>query len=257
MDRLTSGAALAREMETSVPRVVRAADRLGIERTVGGRLTLTPAEVQVLRDELGFVPRIDGLRRSEVMVLAALRQAPLGLVSTRAVARRSTLSPTAAGKALETLLEKSLVTRSEEVVAAGTAKAMTVWRANVRHPRWREFSPQLDRVELPGRESSSDRPRRSTDARVPGHLRHLFWNTAPEQLEVESSGPYIARRLLRTMDIQGLAWGAATLRAEDWRAALAARGLDPEVRQLGRNLEGAATAATAIAADTAGAGDVR
>jgi hypothetical protein len=227
-------------MDTSVPRIVRAADHLGIERTAGGRLALTPAQVKELRDELGFVPRIDGLSRSEVMVLAALRKAPLGLVSARAVARRSTLSPTAARRALEGLLEAGLVTRSEEVVAAGTAKEMVVWRANVGHPRWREISPGLQRVELPGRTTSSDCQRRRADTRVPGHLRHLFWNTAPGQLDVDSSGPYIARRLLRTMDIQGLAWGAATLRAEDWRAALSARGLDPEVRQLGRNLEAAA-----------------
>jgi hypothetical protein len=246
MDTLISGAALAREMDTSVPRIVRAADRLGIQRTPGGRLALTAADVEKLRVELGFVPRIDGLSRSQVMVLAALRAAPLGLVSTRAVARRSTLSPTAAGRALEALLEDGLVTRTDEVVAAGTAREMAVWRANVAHPRWREISARLEKVELPGRGGSSDRPPRSFDARVPAHLLHLFWNTAPEQLDVESAGPYIARRLLRTMDIQGLAWGAVTLRAEDWRAGLLARGLDPEVRQLGRNLEAAATAAGAL-----------
>lgn len=246
MDSLTSGAALAREMDTSLPRIVRAADRLGIARTAGGRLALTPAQVRTLRAVLGFAPVIEGLTRSEVMVLAALRRAPLGLVSTRAVARRSTLSPTAAGKALEALLEEGLVTRREEVVAAGTAKEMVVWRANLRHPRWRDLSPHLDRVELPGRESTSDGPRRSGDTRVPGHLLHLFWNTAPEQLDVESSGPYIARRLLRTMDIQGLAWGAVTLRAEDWRGGAAARGMDPEVRQLARNLAGDAQEAEAI-----------
>lgn len=239
-------------MDTSIPRVVRAADRLGIERKAGGRLALTPDQVEDLRDELGFVPRVDGLSRSEAMVLAALRGAPLGLVSTRAVARRSTLSPTAAGKALEALHEKGLVTRRGEMVAAGTAKKMAVWRANLEHPRWREISSRLDGVELPGREGSADGPRRSGDTRVPGHLLHLFWNTAPEQLDVESSGPYIARRLLRTMDIQGLAWGAATLSAEDWRIGASARGLDPDVRQLARNLEAVAVEAEAKAAEAIG-----
>jgi hypothetical protein len=242
MDRTISGAELARELNTSLPRVVRAADQLGIERAAGGRLALTPAQVENLRGALGFVPEIDGLTRSEAMVLAALRQAPLGLVSARAVARRSTLSPTAAGKALWALLDQGLVTCREEVVAAGTARKMTVWRANVAHPRWRDLSRQLDTVELPGRGPTSDRARGGGDARVPGHLLHLFWNTAREQLDVDSSGPYIARRLLRTMDLQGLAWGAATLRAEDWRAGAAARGLEPEVRQLAQNLEAAAIA---------------
>jgi hypothetical protein len=233
-------------MHTSTSRVTRAADRLGFERSGGGRLALTPTQVEDLRDELGFVPKIDGLSRSEVMVLTALRKAPLGLISARAVARRSTLSPTAAVKKLEALLEEGLVTRSEEVVAAGTTKAMAIWRANVKHPCWRELSPQLDRVELPGRGRTSDAPRRGHDTRVPGHLLHLFWNTAPEQLDVESSGSYIARRLLRTMDIQGLAWGAVTLRAEDWRAGAAARGLDPDVRQMAHNLAADAQAAEAV-----------
>ncbi len=242
MDTRCSGAALARELRTSVPRVVRAADRLGIPRTAGGRLALTAVQVKALREELGFVPATEGLSRSEAMVLAALRRAPLGMASARAVARRSTMSPTAAGKALETLLAKDLVSRRREMVAAGTAKELAVWRANFKHPRWHELSPRLDEVELPGSKTTSDRPRQGRDTCVPAYLRHLFWNTAPEQLDATSSGPYIARRLLRTMDLQGLAWGAATLRAEDWRAALSARGLDPDVRQLGRNLEAAAAA---------------
>jgi hypothetical protein len=186
------------------------------------------------------------------MVLAALRGAPLGLVSTRAVARRSTLSPTAAGKALDALLEEGLVTRREEMVAAGIARKMVVWRANLGHHRWLEISSQLGGVELPGREGTADGPRRSGDTRVPGYLLHLFWNTAPEQLDVESSGPYIARRLLRTMDLQGLAWGAATLSAEDWRGGASARGLEPDVRQLARNLEAVAVEADAKAAEAVG-----
>lgn len=222
-------------MSTSVPRVMRAAERLGIERQANGRLALTAAQAEHLREELGFIPGIDGLSRSEVLVLAALRGAPLGLVSTRAAARRSTLSPTAAGKALGALLEKQLVTRSDEVVAAGRAREMAVWRANVTNPRWHALSPLLDQVEFPGGSSGSRRPRNG-GTRVPRRLRHLFWNTAPEQLDVESSGPYIARRLLRALDLQGLAWGAEALGAEDWRTGARARGLDPSVRQLARNL---------------------
>jgi hypothetical protein len=75
---------------------------------------------------------------------------------------------------------------------------------------------------------------------VPGRLRHLFWNTADSQLDVSSSGPYIARRLLQTMDLQGLAWGAKTLAPRDWEQAAKARGLDPKVRQLAQNLASAA-----------------
>ena len=65
--------------------------------------------------------------------------------------------------------------------------------------------------------------------RVPRRLRHLFWNTAESQLDVSHAGSYIARRLLRTMDIQGLAWGAQALKREDWEQAALARGLDPKI----------------------------
>ncbi len=77
---------------------------------------------------------------------------------------------------------------------------------------------------------------------MPQSLRHLFWNTAPTQLDVQTGGSYIARRLLRTMDLEGLAWGASNLRRADWMEAQKARGLDPRVRGLARNL--AATAAS-------------
>jgi len=74
------------------------------------------------------------------------------------------------------------------------------------------------------------------EKRVPKRLHHLFWNTAESQLDVSRAGPYIARRLLRTMDLQGLAWGARALKPEDWEQGALARGLDPKVKRLARNL---------------------
>ena len=46
---------------------------------------------------------------------------------------------------------------------------------------------------------------------VPYYLRHLFWNTAKSQLNVTTSAPFIAKRLLSTGDLDGLAWGATHL----------------------------------------------
>lgn len=112
---------------------------------------------------------------------------------------------------------------------------MNVWRANPLHPCWPALDPVLDGVEMPDRPG---RPKRVGE-RVPRRLHHLFWNTAESQLDVENAGAYIARRLLRTMDLQGLAWGARALRAEDWKRAALARGLDPKVKQLARNLAAA------------------
>ncbi len=226
-----SAADLARQLGTSVPRVTRAARQLnpGAQQP-NRRFAFTPRQAEQLRRALGVAPRAEGLSRSEVMVLAALRNAPFGLVSARAVARRAGLSATAAGRALGSLRVKDLVEQRSEMVAAGRAREMRIWHANLQHPRWPELDPILQRVKQPERAGPK------VAKRVPRHLRHLFWNTAESQLEVSRAGAYIARRLLRTMDLQGLAWGAQALAPEDWERAAAARGLDTEVRRLARNL---------------------
>jgi predicted transcriptional regulator len=231
-----SGAELARELNTSVPRISRTVQLLGIHaRQANGRLSLSPSEAEDIRKELGLTPRIAGLNRSEVRALAALRDAPLGLVSARAVGRRSGLSPTAAAAALRSLLEKELVDRRREAIAAGRAREEQIWHANRAHSRWAALDPVLGKTRAPRHQKPAP-----TAKRVPAHLRHLFWNTADAQLDVDAAGPYIARRLLRTMDLQGLAWGSNALRPEDWLAGSHARGLDSSVKQLARNLAGAA-----------------
>ncbi len=72
--------------------------------------------------------------------------------------------------------------------------------------------------------------------RVPPHLLHLFWNTAPAQLNVAASAPFIARRLITSFDPDGLAWGTANLPASAWEHAAATRGLEPAQRALAHNL---------------------
>ena len=209
------------------------AGRLDIgPRQANGRFAFTSAQAERLREALGSIPTVGGLTRTEVIVLAALRNAPFGLASARAVARRSDLSVTAAARALESLRSKRLAELSTQMVAVGTAREVGIWRANLGHPRWPSLDPLLAQVQRPVRPSS----RRDRPKRVPARLRHLFWNTAETQLDVGSAGAYIARRLLRTMDLQGLAWGAKTLAPQDWRQAARARGLDPKVKRLALNL---------------------
>jgi hypothetical protein len=228
-----SAAELARKLGTSVPRVTRAARQLGLDaRQPNGRFAFTPRQADHVRRALGVTPRVDGLSRSEIFALAALRNAPFGLVSARAVGRRAGLSATAAARALESLRAKGLAEQSTETVAAGRAREMKIWRANLPHPRWPSLDSLLERVERPAKQ---ERPQRAEE-RVPRRLQHLFWNTAESQLDVGRAGAYIARRLLRTMDLQGLAWGAQALGPADWERAALARGLDPEVRRLARNL---------------------
>jgi DNA-binding transcriptional ArsR family regulator len=225
-----SATAVARALGTTTPRVLRAVDRLGIavSRTPGGVLALTPAQVDALAIDLGHaVPR--GLTRVQARVLAALSRSPQGLASIRAVARRAGASPTSAGHALRVLTTAGLVRSEVQILALGKATAVQVYFAVVDHPRWHELATDLAAVTLP--------PLRRKPAKVvPYYLRHLFWNTAESQLNVLTSAPYIAKRLLTSGDLNGLAWGAIHLPPEAWELAAQARGLPPRDRALALNL---------------------
>jgi DNA-binding MarR family transcriptional regulator len=224
-----SAADVARELHTSTPRVVRAAKRLGIVAGPNGRLALARGPVERLAAELGRTPSVAGLSAIEVKVLAALGRAPFGLSSARVVAAQAGVSPTAASKAVKTLEQKDLVRRDATVIPAGRARTVELLHANRRAKRWLAIAPTLAEV-LPAKR---DRPIQQA---VPQRLKHLFWNTSPTQLDLNRSGPYIARRLLSTMDLDGLAWGARNLRPADWQQAARARGLDKHVRALAHNL---------------------
>lgn len=219
---------LARELGTSVPRVVRAAQRLGFDLRSGrGRLVLSPAQVRKLRSVLGCHQAAPGLSYTETAALAALARSPLGLTSARAVARKAGLSATATLRALARLTSAGLVTHEDAVLVAGRSRNVRLLHANRRDPAYRALAPILAQVEPP------EGPR---NQEVPANLRHLFWNTNPSQLNVAHGGEYIARRLLRTVDPAGLAWGARNLTPAHWRVGARARGLDPAVRALAENL---------------------
>ena len=116
------------------------------------------------------------------------------------------------------------------MIAQGHATEATVYRVRFGSPQWLALAPMIARVRLPARR---ERPRAN---RVPPHLLHLFWNTAPAQLDVASSAPFIARRLITSFDPDGLAWGAVNLPASAWEHAAATRGLEPARRALAHNL---------------------
>ena len=207
---------------------------LDVERGRGGRIHLRESDLQALREHLGATPIVADLSRTDTKVLAALARSPLGLGSMRAVARRSGVSPTAAGRALLRLAERGLVLEERRSVAAGRVRDMSILRANVAAPGWSELAAALTGVALP-RTSAEGRA-----ARVPPRLRHLFWNVAPGQLEINGHGGFIARRLLQSGDLEGLAWGVVNLSSDDWLHAARARGLDRSRRALARNLAAAA-----------------
>jgi hypothetical protein len=231
MDTISAGEA-ARRLSTSLPRVLRTIERLGldVDRRGGGRVRLSKSQLERLRSELGVVPSIDGLSRIETQVLAALARAPRGLAAVRAIARRAGVSPTAAAGALGSLAERGLVRREREWVAAGRAREVELVRANVTAPEWATLAPRLAAVRLPARRDPG-RP-----GRLPARLRHLFWNADPSRLDLHAHGGYIAERLLSSHDLDGLAWGAHALTASDWEQAARNRGLSDPERALARNL---------------------
>ena len=234
MDSISASEAAGR-LGTSVPRVQRAIARLGLgERRGGGRVLLDESELDRLRRELGVVAAVDGLSRSEARVLAALARAPRGLAGARAVARRAGVSPTAAARAVRSLAARGLVRRERRWVAAGRAREVEVVRANVSAPGWAALAPRLALVRPPDRREP-DRPRR-----LPPRLRHLFWNADPSRIDLEAHGGYVAERLLSSHDLDGLAWGARTLTAADWKQAAHTRGLTAAEQALARNLARAA-----------------
>ena len=235
-----SGHSVARLLGTNVPRLLRAARELGLDAggkgsDAGSRWELTDADVAALRRRLGAVPVISGLSRVQTQVLAALARSPRGLLSARAVGRRAAVSPTAAGAAVTELERRKLIVREPATVALGRAQNVEVIRAAPGTREWRQIATQLVRVRLP------ERPEAPRAKRVPRELRHLFWNTDESQLDLPEAGGYVARRLLSTGDIDGLAWGADNLRAQDWYHAADTRGLAPDVKALALNLARAAT----------------
>lgn len=131
---------------------------------------------------------------------------------------------------MERLVARGLITQTPIMLARGHASEVTIYQVRFGSDQWLAIAPVVAKVQLPDRASSP------YAKRVPPHLLHLFWNTAPTQLDVATSAPYIARRLLTTFDPDGLAWGTANLPASAWEHAAATRGLEPAQRALAHNL---------------------
>jgi DNA-binding Lrp family transcriptional regulator len=226
-----SASAVAGMLGTSTPRVLRAIRRLSmpVARSPSGTHTITATQLDTLRAELGD-PIPVGLTRVQARVLAALARSPRGLASIRSVARRAGVSPTAAGRALNDLTQAGLTRAEKQMLALGRATPVLVYSAVVDHPRWHELAPALAKVSLP------PLPAQVPAQTVPYYLRHLFWNTTESQLDVTTSAPFIAMRLLSTGDLDGLAWGATHLPPEAWERAARSRGISPRDRALARNL---------------------
>ena len=125
----------------------------------------------------------------------------------REAARRAGTSPKANARALATLTSAGLIEQAHAMLAQGRATEATVYQVPFASPRWLALAPAIARVQLPSRHE------RTHARRVPPCLLHLSWNVASAQLDVASSAPFIARRLITSLDPDGLAWGSRNLSA--------------------------------------------
>lgn len=233
MDTLLTTGEVAKSLGTTRSRIHRAvtAEVVHPASTPGGHLRFTSRDVAALERHLGRTPPLVGLSREAVRALAALARRPLGLRSARAVARATGMSPTAASQTLKRLQHQGLVKRQNRRVVLGRVVDVEVWQVNAAHPRWQQLSPVLDRAVVSNRWVD-----KTNDRKVPGWLRHLFWNVDVDRLDVRRDGPFIAGRVLGSDDAQAHAWAATTLTSDAFLAAASQRGLDPRRVALARNL---------------------
>lgn len=223
---------VAQSLGTSAPRLSRAIRDLGIVPTRhGSERRLTAAQYDALRARLGYAPQIAGLTREELFVLAALNLHPLGLRSTRAVARAASVSPTTASRAVTHLESRGLVSTTTERVIEGEARDVTVTRIASRSDDWIAIAPDVRRVVLPERRA----PRTHAKA-VPQRLWHHFWNAEPAKLRLPADADYIAARLLRSDDPQALSWAASHLDETSIAKVAQLRGVDERRRSMIRHL---------------------
>jgi MarR family len=233
---LTSGQ-VARELSTTVPRVLRAARR-GEVQTVrrGNRFLFDAAAVRKLRRRWGVAPPIDGLTREDALVLAALGRRPFGLGSARAVARAAGVSPTTAGRSLRRLVERGYVTRDTVRVAEGEARDAAVWLVRWDGRPWLRAAETVGQVVLPQEPAAPSERTRHPRGGLPPRLAHLFWNEDLQALDLDRHASLVADRILRSEDPEAHAWMLQKLPRRAILKATATRNLEPRRAHLGRLL---------------------
>lgn len=210
-DMDTTLAVVADSLGTTVHRVTRAVERLGISlsgpRTRGGPgRTMTPGDVARLRSALGSAPRTRAFTREELFLLAALAAEPRGFASVRALARSAGVSATTAAAGVERLVRRDVVARKAGVTRmSGRVVDATLIVANTSSAAWSRHAQEIAATTPPisgaGREPIV----------IPRRFWHLFWNASPATIRVDENPDYIAARLLRSGDRQAELWAVGHL----------------------------------------------
>lgn len=226
---------IARSLGVSVPRLHRLLDAEGVP-PAGGRGHPRRVDRDVVRrlaGRIGAVPVfLPGFDRTDMLVLAAVARAPLGLASTRAVARAAGVSPTTAGATLARLQGLGLVTRRERRVVQGQVRSLRYWVAALLNPAWtNEVLAAANAVVLPVERSPVSRP-----PRVPPRFGHAFWNAALGKVDPAKDADFVAARLLQLEDAAAWTWAARHLPTRSLRRAVRARGVDAATKDTVENL---------------------
>jgi hypothetical protein len=214
-------AEVAARLGTSVPRVSRCVARLELrleKTTRGARVDET--DLVHLANALGSVPASWSGTREEALVLAAVSRRPLGVRSTRAVARFAGVSPTTADRAVMSLTARGLVCVETARTIERRVLDVPLLVVDYSSPAWQAVSTIIRSVVLPSR------PAERAPRRVPQRLWHHFWNGNPQSIALPRDADYVATRLLRSGDPQAYAWAASNLPSSAMTATAAVRGVD-------------------------------
>ena len=231
MDITVSAAAAS--LGTSVPRVTRAIDSLGItpkrRPAAGGTRqarTIDAAQLERLRQRLGSSEPSERFSREELFVLAALNLSPFGFRSVRAAAAAAGVSTTTASKVLARFVAEGLVRApTRKVLDSGRVAERVVYEANREGEAWQQALEEIRTTRTP--EPDSPLPPKM----VPRRFWHLFWNASPSTLPVSENGDFVASRMLLSRDPKAVAWAALNLPASSIRRTADLRHVSERDRQ--------------------------
>jgi hypothetical protein len=202
----------AEKLGTTVQRVTRAVERLGIERVPQvveqpqrGRpaRAIHHLDLERLRLELGSTPSESDLTREELFVLAAFNLSPFGFRSIRAAASAANVSPTTAALIVERLIDKELIRRLRvNEVLSGRVVQRDVVEANRLSSKWWDLIYEIRATSLPSF-STPPEPKRA-----PRRFWHLFWNSSPAAMPVSEYADFLTSRLILSRDATAVAWAA-------------------------------------------------
>ena len=182
---------IAQELGISLPRLHRAVrGHPGVSYNRRHHVRLNANAVEYLRNQVGVIPEVSGLTRTETQVLVALSRHPRGLVSIRQVARASGVSPTSAAHAIATLKSQHLVRQEPVLLFDGEVIERKVFTIEWGTKAWLAVAPLIARAVLPKQQINA------TSRHLPPRLASTFWTGNWRNIDVSIDALAVAERIL-------------------------------------------------------------